>query len=38
MAHHLYVAAIRGALFLDYHYAVKRLLFGAEPRQTNHQH
>src|SRR5678816_4910100 len=36
--HHFYGGAVAGPFFIDYHYAVGRLLFCAETRQTNHQH
>jgi hypothetical protein len=36
MTHYFQVAAIAGTLFLNHDNPVKRLLFGAESRQTNH--
>src|SRR5262249_22830682 len=36
--HRIYNAAVARASSLDHHYAVKGLLFLANPRQTNRQH
>jgi hypothetical protein len=36
MPQHFQVAAVAGALLLNYDYAIKRLLFGAKSRQANH--
>src|ERR1043166_2106644 len=38
MPPHFQRTAIARALLLDHHHAIERLLFGAKPRQTNHQH
>src|SRR5205085_9495913 len=38
VTHHFQIAAVAGALLFNDYYAIKRFLFGAKPRQANHQH
>src|ERR1019366_3768467 len=38
VSHHFQVAAVAGALLINYHHTIKRLLLSAKPRQANHQH
>src|SRR6185503_10763340 len=38
VSHYFEVAAVARALLFNYHNPIERFLFGAKPRQANHQH